>query len=169
MSTQQQFETFWAILEESNMDYEPMKDELKHAFLKSVPKVKIIQTKKIEKTHKLSGYNVFMSETMKEGKSMSEAVEAWKTLEETKKNEWKSKAEKKNLLMKTSVLETKDEATKKTDKIRKTHKKSGYNLYMSDCMKVQKLKMADVPSWKDLSEKEKKKWNDKATVENNKA
>ncbi len=160
----QQFETFWAILEESNMDYEEHKEELKKAFLKSVPKVKNTQTQTTEKSHKLSGYNVFMSETMKGGKKMTEAVAAWKELSQKEKDEWNVKAKEKN-----DSGEIKEEKTKKTDKIRKTHKKSGYNLYMSDCMKVQKMKMADVPSWKELAETEKKKWNDKAILENNKA
>ncbi len=99
MSTQQQqFETFWAILEESEMDYGDHKEELKKAFLKTLPKVEPNQRQKT--------------------------------------------------------------------KVRKTHKKSGYNLYMSDCMKEKKMKMQEVPSWKLLAENEKKKWNDKATEEN---
>ncbi len=157
--SEQQFETFWAYLQESDADYEDHLEELKAAFLKATKnQKKSIPTKNAGKSHKKSGYNLFMSHSMKVDKmAMPEAVAAWKTLSDTDKEKWNAKA-------KEEVAESKENDLK----VRKTHKKSGYNIYMSHCMKSEKMKMQDVPSWKTLPENEKKKWNTKA-AEINKA
>ncbi len=162
--SEQQFETFWAFLQDSDADYEDHLEELKAAFLKATKNQKTsISSKKIEstgKSHKKSGYNLFMSHSMKVDKlTMPEAVAQWKAFDAKEKAKWNEKAKK------ADVSENKEEEDKKT---RKTHKKSGYNLYMSHYMKSEKMKMQDVPSWKTIPEDEKKKWNDKA-VEFNKA
>ncbi len=90
--SEQQFKIFWAILDESESNYEPLKEELKKAFLTSVPKVSSTHSKNQikDKSHKLCGYNVFMSETMKEGrkegKTMGESVQVCKDVSEQEKS-----------------------------------------------------------------------------------
>ncbi len=60
----------------------------------------------------MSGYNVFISQSMKGGKTMSEAVGDWKVLSKKEKDEWNAKAKK-------NASETKE----KTTNTRKIHKK----------------------------------------------
>ncbi len=103
-----------------------------------------------------------MSENMKKKKTMSESVEAFQAFSDKEKTEWNNKAKENN------DSATNESNKKDTKNIRKAHKKSGYNLYMSDCMKEKKMKMQDVPSWKTLDENIRKEWNDKAKSENNK-
>ncbi len=94
---EQQFTIFWNIIQ-SSLEVDEHKEVIKQAFLESI----VLKTEqkegkvseKTRKTPKKSGYNMYMSHTMKvEGKKMAEACQAWKGLEDEKKNEWKNKAE----------------------------------------------------------------------------
>ncbi len=164
MSTQQiQFNLFIKTLDEKS-DIDVSDDQLKEIFKKAffdATKDQVMTTKNTKTTKKQSGYTVFLSKKMGKGEgqlTMGEAVAEWKSLQQSEKDTWNTKA--KNLSGESNI-------EKENKKQAKPHKKSGYNLFMSHKMKIEKVKMGEAVSiWKNLDIKEKDEWKNKAVEYN---
>ena len=192
MACNKQFENLFTILDNSKYDIDtPLKKVLQEAVekagfceevKKSVGKKEVKTTKqttkksakKTEKKRKVSSYNLFVGHQMKiEGQTMGEAVPLWKQLGEKEKQIWKDKADILNQENSKEVDSCDDshEAEKKKSKAKGKgngdRKTSGYNLFIGDQMKNKGKKMGEaVGLWKELSEKEKLVWKEKATAWN---
>ena len=155
LSTEQQLALFKVYLSESKYDLSQAQKDIETAFLKAVSqgqtqKQTVVNEKK---TKKKSGYTLFLSEKMgKEKMGMGETVAAWKVLSTDDKAVWNHKA--KEMVVK--VPQAPQMVAKKP------HKKSGYNLFLSEKMGVEKMKMGEaVAAWKALSTNDKAVWNGK--------
>lgn len=122
--------------------------EEKDQWNSKVPKAEVAVVKQ-KKTKKKSGYSIFLSQNMgKEKMNMVEAATAWKSLPEEKKNEWKSK-----------VIQQEVEVVKQ----KKTKKKSGYSVFLSENMGKDKMDMMQAAAaWKSLPEEKNNEWKNKA-------
>ena len=187
MACNKQFENLFTILDNSQYELDtPFKKVIQEAvekagFCEQPKEVKGTQKGlgkkggKGGKKRKVSSYNAFVGHQIKiEGKTMAQAGPLWKQLGEKEKLVWKEKAdllnqeeeegkEKGNDKTKENGKD-KGKEKKKSEKIRKT---SGYNLFIGDQIKNRGKKMGEaVTLWKELSEKEKQVWKDKAVIFN---
>lgn len=102
----------------------------------------------VRKKKKLNGYNLYMKDRMEVLKEtvtdsnsrMTQISKEWKKLEEPQKQEWKDKA--------VTLAETPVKAPAKIKEKRKSHKWSGYQLFVSENM----AKMVDVKPKERMSE-----------------
>ena len=175
------FETLFLQLDLSQYEIdENFKQVIKDAIEKSgfcqptvmEQKVKIVKkTLQQKKPHKVSGYNLFMKDTMKQlalagvpqTDCMNEAVQLWKGLSVEEKGIWNNKAkivnEDKVVEVEVTPVEVVPEKKKK--------KPIGYNLFT----KAKMGQLTDIPSkdrmkeigklWKELSEEQKGEWKSK--------
>lgn len=158
--------------------FEQMKDTMQKCFLKAcknaITKKENISSsssseeddddKKNKKNTKLTGYNIFMSQQMKNnGKSMKEAVSLYQQLSDDEKQKFKVIANKKNA--NNNKKNGKANGNGNGDGEKK--KLTGYNLFMSKAMSKKEgrgLPLAEaVKEWQALSDNEKKEWKQKAT------
>jgi hypothetical protein len=164
--SQQKLEQFRGILSKCDDDGVTMAD-IEKAFLAVVktPQPDMVSNGKVKKTttlkksKKMSGYTLFLSQTMTGGEvKMKDAVKMWQQLSEDEKTEWKNEVNQKNSIEEdTEVVEKKEKKEKKW---------CGYTLFMSETMRKNKIKMGEAAkSWKNLPEKDKKDWNEKAKNE----
>jgi hypothetical protein len=120
-----------------------------------------VDVKKEKKEKKMSGYNLFMREKMKNEKlPMKEAVGLCKQMIQEEKEMWNEKVKVKNgEVKKVEVVDQKKE--------KKEKKWSGYTLFMSKKMKEDKLPMKEaVGLWKQMTQDEKNLWNEKVKEKN---
>ena len=132
----------------------------------------VIQVPGVKKAKKVSGYNLFVGDQMKQlkqqgvaqGDTLGKAVGLWKLLPQEEKVEWNNKAK--------GVNEEKVEKVDKVEKGEVKHRKpSGYNLFTKETMAVVKNN-TDIPAnqrmkeigkmWKELSETDRDSWKEKA-------
>ena len=155
LSVEQQLALFKSLLSESCYDLTDAQGDIDKAFLKAISQgqtsAKVVINEK--KTKKKSGYTLFLSENMgKEKMSMGEAVGTWKGLPQVEKDVWNAKAK----------IVISGEAPAPAP-VKKTHKKSGYTLFLSEKMGGEKMKMGEaVGSWKVLPQEKKDEYNIKA-------
>ena len=187
------FETLFLQLDESQYEIDEnfkqvIKDAIeKSGFCQSIPvkQVKTVKTVKqvkseevvLKKTKKMSGYNLFMKETMKQlavsgvpqTECMNEAVQLWKGLSVEEKGIWNNKVK---LVNEEKVVELNQVTIKEVLPVegvpeKKKKKLTGYNLFTKS--KMGELK--DIPSkdrmkeigklWKELSVEQKGEWKSK--------
>jgi hypothetical protein len=110
---------------------------------------------------KLSGYNIYMSKALskkdKGGQQlqMKDAINNWNKMSEEEQNKWK-------------ILATEHNKKNNMNNNNKKKKLSGYNLFMQKKMKKidkggEAIPMSEaIKQWQNLTEDEKKVWNDKA-------
>ena len=134
-----------------------------------------VTTKKVaEKNVKrsVSGYQIYVSEVMKNGIKMGEAASNWKLLNEVEKDEYKDKAKLMTSDLKNDV-ESSDNKKKKTiskknnlDETQPKRPLSGYQIFVSEMMK-NGMKMSEAAtSWKILDLETKETYKSKVTIEN---
>jgi topoisomerase IA-like protein/ribosomal protein L12E/L44/L45/RPP1/RPP2 len=117
-----------------------------------------------------SGYQIFVSEVMKTGLKMAEAVSRWRELPDPDKESFKSRASEingsQNKIEKSSKKVDKMLGNKSTpiDNIISVKKSSGYQIYVSEIMK-NGGKMGDAAtSWKALDSKDQEVYKEKAKL-----
>ena len=152
LSVEQQLALFKALLSESPYELTVAQEDIEKAFLKAVTMGQKHTVVTEKKTKKKSGYTLFLSENMgKDKMSMGEAVGSWKVLPQEKKDEW-------NLKAKASQIPSEVEVV-----VKKPKKKSGYTVFLSEKMGVEKMKMGEaVGAWKVLPQEKKDEYNAKA-------
>jgi ATP:corrinoid adenosyltransferase len=114
---------------------------------------------KVKSTAKKSGYQVYVSEVMKNGVKMGEAAAAWKSLDAEAQQTFKDKA------TALAELEPKTEKTsvKKAASSAAPRPKSGYQMYVSEVMKGG-MKMGEAAStWKEMGAEQQQTYKDSAT------
>jgi ATP:corrinoid adenosyltransferase len=114
---------------------------------------------KVKSTAKKSGYQVYVSEVMKNGVKMGEAAAAWKGLDAEAQQIFKDKA------TALAELEPKTEKTsvKKAASSAAPRPKSGYQMYVSEVMKGG-MKMGEAAStWKEMGTEQQQTYKDSAT------
>lgn len=120
----------------------------------------------------MSGYNMYMTEMMKEmGKDgekpkFGEVAASWKEISDADKEEWAVRA--KAAVPKAVREEWIDEAALPRKKKRKKRDKSGYNLYVAALMKVKdntKTIQEVAALWKKLPQEIREDWNKQAKTE----
>ena len=134
---------------------------------------KVATKKVVEKNVKrsISGYQVYVSEVMKNGIKMGEAASNWKILNEVEKDVYKEKAK---LITSNSKSDVESSDNKKKKTISKSNNLddkqprkplSGYQVYVSEMMK-NGMKMSEAAtSWKSLDIEKKEAYKQKVTIE----
>ena len=174
-----QFESFWNAMNqcpyELPEEIQPyLREALKAAgfFNVAQPSTTSVGDATTTKTKKMSGYNLFMKETMAElktqdvpsGERMGKVSQMWKLVPDEQKTEWKNKA----VGLNPQVVP--NSTTKKTNG---TKKLSGYQLYLKATMPEVKVNAeisakdrmgAIAKMWKALSEEQRGEWKTKASA-----
>ena len=115
---------------------------------------------KVKSSAKKSGYQVYVSEVMKNGVKMGEAAAAWKGLDVEAQQVYKDKA--------TALAALEPEVTKKSSKKAESsaapRPKSGYQMYVSEVMKGG-MKMGEAAAtWKEMGTEKQQTYKDSATA-----
>ena len=158
LTIEQQLQFFKTILSECQFDLSEAQEVIDNAFLTTLKKCgpppaqqELVEKKK--KANKKSGYSLFMSEKMgTEKMKMAEAVAAWKSLPQEKKNEWNALVPKLQIEAQAPVKQSK--------------KKSGYSVFLSENMGKDKMNMSQAAVvWKSLPDNKKEEWKVKAKTQ----
>ena len=162
LTIEQQLQFFKTILSECQFDLSEAQEVIDNAFLTTLKKcgpppasgnVKQELVQKKKKANKKSGYSLFMSEKMgTEKMKMAEAVAAWKGLTQEQKEQWNSKVPK--------------EEVEAIAPVKKSKKKSGYSVFLSENMGKDKMNMSQAAVvWKSLPDNKKEEWKVKAKTQ----
>jgi ATP:corrinoid adenosyltransferase len=113
---------------------------------------------KVKSTAKKSGYQVYVSEVMKNGVKMGDAAAAWKELDVEAQQTYKDKA--------TALAELDPKSEKKSVNKKESsatpRPKSGYQMYVSEVMKGG-MKMGEAAStWKEMGAEQQQTYKDSA-------
>ena len=115
---------------------------------------------KVKSQGKKSGYQVYVSEVMKNGVKMGEAAAAWKGLDAEAQQTYKDKASA------LSALEpsTDKKSSKKAEKDTAPKRQSGYQMFVSEVMKGG-MKMGEAAAtWKEMGAEKQQTFKDRATL-----
>ena len=112
----------------------------------------------------ISGYQLYVSEVMKNGIKMGEAATNWKLLNDLEKQEYKNKAMSSSTSTDSSILTEKEKKNQdRLSPVKKTQK-TGYQCYVSEVMK-NGIKMGEAASkWKNMSGEEQEIYKNKAKL-----